>query len=231
MRRVLLFAAFLLLLGLTTATAASFDVQAEDITSFSQPVTISVPTRRVPFYLKNGADTPRNQDPVIPGLLDQADVNNSVHSKELINDASRGISDPHVIATTYHAWETAVSEPPFTIDGPATLYVSSNGGTQQITAGLFECWVPAPGDSVIGDMTFDADTGTRGCRLIDAAVTSGGSASSGYSERQAVFEFGSVTIEPNHRLRVKVINATDAPWTVQWGNNPARPAQLLVNLR
>lgn len=228
---MLLFAAFLLLLGLTTATAASFDVQAEDIASFTTDVSISVPTRQVPFYLKNGAEASANEDPIVPGLLDRSDVNNSVHDKELTPDLERTIRSDHLVSTTYHAWETADSEPPFAIDGPAILYISSNGGTRQITAGLFECWVPDPGDPVIDEMTFDGDTGERGCILIDEAVSTGGSASSGFSERTATFNFSSVAVEPNHRLRVKIINRTNAPWKVQWGNNPARPAQLLVNLR
>ena len=53
MRRVLLFAAFLLLLGLTTATAASFEVQAEDITSFSLPVDLAEPPPPVLYLVDN----------------------------------------------------------------------------------------------------------------------------------------------------------------------------------
>jgi hypothetical protein len=231
MRRVFLFAAFLLLLGLTTAFAASFGVEAEDIASFTTPVSISVPSEQPrTLYVKNQPNHRQRDEPAVPGVLDPTPPPNSpVTQKTLLRDPQL-IEQSQSDVAKYHAWETAGSDPAFTISGTATLYIDSNGGTNQITVGLFECWEPPDPDD-LATMTIDADVPAgHGCALISATTSTGGSAASGYSERTAVLAVPSTLVEAGHRLRLKVVNRSSADWSLQWGFNAARSSQLQTTI-
>ena len=230
MRRLLVFAAFLLLLGLSTAFAASFDVQAEDVTSFSSDVSISVPSVSRPLYVKNAPNQRQGDDPTVPGVLDPNPPPNSpVSKKTLVRDA-RAIDQSQSDRAKYHAWQTGGSDPAFTISGTATLYIESNGGTNQITVGLFECWQPDDPADLVG-MTIDSDTPLgHGCALISSATSTGGTAASGYSERRADIAVPTTLIESGHRLRVKVVNRSASDWSIQWGFNSARSSQLQTTI-
>lgn len=216
MRRVGLFAAFLVLLGLTTATAASFDVQAEDITSFTTDVSISVPdppTRLGSYFL-------RNEPTIVPGLLDdQPTGSDPVQTKEILPE---GADVETQTKTAYlHSWQT----PPapvggLALQGTAQLRIFQNGDSDRLTAGLFDC--PS------------ASTATGACDQIGGDIVStvdGG----GYVER--LVDFGSVTrtILQDRVLRVQIINDVAAPkpdqkWSVQWGYKSNRPSRLDVTL-
>lgn len=227
MRRVLLFAAFLLLLGLSTAMAASFEVQAEDITSFTTDVSIGVPpTNDVVFYIKNNPDQPSGRDPLVPGWLDSNPPgNNNVDQKQIVHDAALPIDASHTDPTKYHAWQSDPLLDAVTVGGTATLYVSSNGGTNELRAGLFECWTPLPTEPQPATVDVDLPQGVK-CALIGAGTSSGGTNSNGYTERTALLPLATTAIEAGHSLRLKIVNNTDATWNLQWGFNPARPSQL-----
>ena len=129
MRRILLFAAFLLLLGLSTSMAASFDVQAEDITSFTTDVSIDVPDSRI-FYLRGMPPT---------GSL----------SEELEQDSSKVFSmslEPGGTLTAENdppqqmLWQTAPLGSSLTVVSPVVrLYITQTGPAGPIRAGLFDC--------------------------------------------------------------------------------------------
>jgi hypothetical protein len=141
-RRVGLFAAFLLLLGLTTATAASFDVQAEDITSFSTPVSIPVPTGQV-YYLRGA--------PPLGSLSPELEQDTSkVFSMSLDPGGTLGTSGstpPHMV------WQTAPLTSPLRVVSPVVrLYITQTGPTGTIAAGLYDC-------------------GTGGCTIMGTAST------------------------------------------------------------
>jgi hypothetical protein len=211
-RRVLIFAALLSLLGLTTAFAASFDVQSEDIASFTTDVSISVPTAPPrTFYLKLAPTA-------LPGLLDTVPPanNDSVQKKQLIL-SSASLAD-ETDSTRYHMWETAPTAGDVSIGGTAFFEISQDGGADRVTAGLFIC--PAGTGPV-----------SSGCTHL-ATATNPGTEGSGYKLR--VIQFGALpvtTIPAGQVLRLKVINSTAVStnaWTLQWGFNPARAARLEV---
>lgn len=112
MRRVLLFAASLLLLGLTTATAASFDVQAEDITSFSADV--SIPTPPQTLY-----------------LVDQYRLAPAINDKQYSEDIPAGQS---------LAWESVALDAGLPVAGATIeLNVYTTAGDAIAAAGIYEC--------------------------------------------------------------------------------------------
>jgi hypothetical protein len=230
LRRVLLFAAFLLLLGLSTAFAASFDVRAEDVASFSSDVAISVPSQPQTLYVKNQPNQRQGDTPAVPGVLDPNPPPNSpVSKKTLVRDA-RAVDQSQSDRTKYHAWQSGGTDPAFTISGTATLYIESNGGANQITAGLFECWQPDDPDDLSG-MTVDSDVPTgHGCVLISTATSTGGSSASGYSERTTQLTVPATLVETGHRLRLKLVNRSASDWSIQWGFNAARSSQLQTTI-
>lgn len=235
MRRLALVVILLAAVSLSTAFAASMDVRADNLSSTRTSVSISVPTtvptRVTPFYLRNHPDQPPGNAVFVPGRLDESSTgNNSVEQKTLVRDAL-AVDQSHTDITKYHAWETVDQTTARLISGPATLYVDSNGGSRQMTAGLFECWKgtttdPLPAGTV-ADIDVDAANG-HGCVFITSASSTGGTSSTGYSERTVQFTIPSMTIEVGHRLRLKIVNNTSSNWNLQWGFNSARSSQLQV---
>lgn len=215
MRRVLLFAAFLLLLGLTTATAASFDVQAEDIASFTTDVSISVPdppARPGSYFLRGEAG-------VLPGLLeDDPAGTDPVRTKEIL---PAGSTVQAQVADGYrHSWQTMPSETEtLRLKGPAQLRIFQNGNTDRVTAALFDC---AP------------NAETTGCTQLGGdriSTVDGG----GYVERFVDFAPLDHDIVPGRVLRVQIINniplpAANQKWSVQWGYKTNRPSRLDVTI-
>lgn len=213
MRRVLLFAAFLLLLGLTTAFAASLDVQAEDITSFSTPVSISVPDPPVvpgSFFL-------RGDNGVLPGILDDEPTGSDpVRTKE-VKLGTLGVK-AQTQTDHHHSWETGPAPAGgIQLNGPAVLRIYQNGGPDRITAALFDCASGAATDTGCVQITVpdrvSADDGLTG--VAEHALS-----------------FGNVvyTIPENRRLRVQIVNFqhSTAKWNVQWGFKSNRPSRLDV---
>lgn len=209
--------------------AARMDVQADNLASFRQGVSISVPTKVTPFLLRNDPLQPPGNNILVPGLLDDGSTsNNSVQRKQIVRDA-RLVSEAHTDTTRYHAWETFDQTKDRVFVGSATLYVDKNGGSTQMTAGLFECWEGTPADPLPPSAITDADVDVgHKCVFIASASSVGGSSSNGFSERSAQFNFPETTIESGHRLRLKIVNNTGANWDLQWGFNSARSSQLQV---
>lgn len=219
MRRVLLFAAFLLLLGLTTATAASFDVQAEDITSFSTSTTIVTPPPPPPpgaivYYL-------RGQPATQPGVLDPApdpDTSDPVRSKRLLPrlKSLQEEDDPD----RYHVFEAGAAS--ITVAAArAAVYI--NGGSGRIMVGLLECPPLAATSSNVAS----------GCVLFaEGVVVSSGTGEQSVSLAPAATR----TIPATNRLRMKVLNdnpvnpqnSNGTEFNVQWGYKSNRPSRLEV---
>lgn len=214
MRRVLLFAAFLLLLGLTTATAASFDVQAEDITSFSQAVTVTVPEPPLAgstFYL---VGAPANahlaaQEPTSTGGNEKAlfdfgilDIQTEARALQPGDKAYyvSWSSDPLPLGLRYDSQTVRVH---FTRTGAA-------GGL--LRAGLFAC----PPSADLATVT----TSTPACTWLSDGVGGGETIDIAMTTQE---------VPPGYQLRLKMVSASAESSAVQWGykaNN--RSARLEV---
>jgi hypothetical protein len=213
-RRVGLLAALLLLLGLTTATAASFDVQAEDITSFTTSTSISVPPppqplNRIDFYLRATSST-------LPGVLDaNPEGSDPVRSKRLdpLDQSFIDEADPN----RYHVWQSEPMATPLTIVS-ARVAVYINGGEGWIVAGLFDCPVDAPLVSNVAS----------GCVLLKQGAVD----SVGTGEQSIPLGLDAPhAIPAGNRLRLKVANGngpSGASFNVQWGYKSNRPSRVEV---
>jgi hypothetical protein len=212
-RRLGLFAGFLLLLGLTTAVAASFSVQAEDITSFSTPVEISVPDPPgllTTYWLRGMSNN-------LPGMLDpNPQGTDAVRSKRI--DAGAQNVKFEEDTNRYHNWQTAPAPAPgLTIQGQVTLRTYLNGGTGPVTAGLFDC---PPG----------ATPASSGCTQIagDATSAAGVGDDSTLSVNLGVVNH---TVLEGNRLRVQVVILQGgSSANVQWGYKSNRPSRLEVTV-
>ncbi len=229
MRRVLLFAVGLSLLGLSSAFAASFTVQAEDIHSFSTPVSISVPTP-TPFP---GTIFVRGQASGGTGTLDlkPPTTKDSVTSK-LLRLSTEPI-EAQADTTKHFVWRTAAAPASgWLLSGSVTLYIEQNGGGSNLmTAGLFSCPSAAPAVTIT--------TGTPACTPIKIAIGAPGGPGSGYDERMVSFGVvGPVTIPSGSELRLKIVNRqtngtstviSTSDWDLQWGYLPARQSKLVIS--
>jgi len=222
-RRLLLFAALLSLVGLTTAFAASFSVQSEDIKSFSAPVSISVPTtttstapttttappntKKLVLYL-NGAGLPGMlaEDPPVPRP-------NNVNDKQLSLGA--GDVQEQTLSDRYHSWQTAPAPAGgVTYVGPATLRVFQNGPEGRVRAALFSCGPAATPTAVA-------------CTQIGLSVLSALPV-----DNVAVASFPAFTalIPATHTLRVQIMNPETSPQLkVQWGYKTNRESLLEIS--
>lgn len=233
MRRIALLAALLALVGLSTAFAASFDAEAEDITSFTTDVSISVPTTQpppppVPFpsilYVRNGSDAPI-------GSLDlQAPAKNDSVTKRALLLSTETIGT-QATATKYVTWKSPPAPPSgYLLQGSITLYIEqSGGGANRISAALLACPSAAAPSTTTGT--------AAGCSIISTGIAPAASGGEGFLERTV--SFGTVaptTIPAGHELRLKIVNrAQDPPLVlstedvdIQWGFLPARQSRLVI---
>jgi hypothetical protein len=223
MRRVVVFAAFLALLGLSSAFAASFSTQAEDTKSFSTPVSISVPgPTPLPntIYIRGDSDTPLG----LLGLV-QPTTNDNVRSKDLLL-SSEAIQD-QTTSTKYFAWATpAAPAEGYSLNGDVTLSMHVMGGaSNRITAGLFSC----PASASI-------TTVTPACTVIAVGIAPALTGGSGFLVRTVSFQDVATTIPPGSQLRLKIVNRSPDGTTVlstatmrlAWGYGPSRPAELVI---
>lgn len=233
MRRLLLFAALLSLVGLSTAFAASFNVQAEDVASFPTDVSISVPTTQppapVPFpsilYVRNGSNAPI-------GTLDlQAPAKNDSVTKRALLLSTETVGT-QTTATKYITWKSPPAPPSgYLLSGSVTLYFEqSGGGANRSTAALFSC----PAAASPSTTTSPTDACTIVATGTAAAVSGGGQ---GFIERTVSFgAIAPTTIPPGHELRLKIVNRSQDPPVVlstadvdvQWGFLPARQSRLEI---
>jgi hypothetical protein len=204
MRRVFLFAALLSLVGLSTAFAASFSTQAEDIDSFSTAVSISVPQNQLRSYYLSGADS------VLPGLISQSPPpSSSVNSKSL--DPGTLDTQAQIDTGKMHSWQTDPAPAGgLLLSGPATARIFQNGGDDPITAALFICPTAAT-------------TATSACARVTADV-SGTATMSG----EVPISFGNVsaTVLAGQRLRLVVVNRGAHKYNLQWGYKTNRESRL-----
>lgn len=218
-----MFAAFLLLLGLTTATAASFDVQAEDITSFSTSTSISVPdppTRPGSYFLR-GAPS------VNPGSLEDAPTGTDpVRTKEILPENVAVKLQTKV--QYHHSWETPPAAGPdgLRLLGPVELRIFQNGNTDRLTAGLFDCEDTVP--PALTDSTACDQIGDDRVSTIDGG---------GYVERLVRWDHIEHKVAVGRRLRLQIVNrvpqtnpSNNQKWSVQWGYKTNRPSRLDVTL-
>ena len=228
MRRVVLFAAVLALVGLSTAFAASFSTQAEDVESFTTDVSISVPGP-TPFP---GTLFVRNGKTGAPGSLDLVapTTNDSVASKELILSAEA--INLQTTSTKYFTWSSPTAPTNgYSLTGDVTLEIEQRDGpSNRMTAGLFSC----PAASPVSTVT----TGAEPCTIIAIGVApalpSGGN---GYLLRTVSFPDVAATIPSGSQLRLKLVNRASDPslgtlstvnFSIQWGYLPARQSKLVI---
>jgi hypothetical protein len=212
-RRLGLFAGFLLLLGLTTAVAASFDVQAEDITSFSTPVEIEPPPP--PGLLRTY--WLRGDSNELPGILDPDPVGQDPVRGTRINAGSSTVK-AQTNPSRYHNWQTAPAPVGgLTIAGQVTFRTYLNGGTGPVTVGLFSCSPVATPDST-------------DCHQIGTDATSG----AGVGEDSTVsanLGIQNYTVPQGNRLRVQVVILQGgSSANVQWGYKSNRPSRLEITV-
>ena len=205
MRRVFFFAALLSLVGLSTAFAASFSTQSEDVDAFSTAVSISVPQSHVVAYYFSGADL------VLPGVLSPAPApDNSVNSKAI--EPGTLSTKLQTDATKMHSWQTApVPVGGLVLQGTSTVRVFQNGSVGPATAGLFVC--------------ASATTATDDCTQIAGDVSSLGTESAG---TEVPISFGnlSTTVPADSVLRVVIVNLGTKKWNLQWGYKTNRESRL-----
>jgi len=226
-RRVPLFAALLLLLGLSTAFAASFATESEDIASFTTQVSISVPTTQPPapprtFFLQG--------DPtILPGILSTTAVQSNTVSRDVIKDTLE--VQPQADATKYFVWQgPTVAGSPLVVGGNTRLTMEQKDEAgSRLTAGLFNCPAAAP----------VASTVATGCVQIGTSAV-GTEPVGGFD--QITVSFGNLvytTIPVGNQLRLKVVNRdkdgvgvviSTRDFKVAWGYNPARQARLEFGL-
>jgi hypothetical protein len=212
-RRLLLLATALLMVGLSTAVAASFTVQAEDITSFSTPVSISVPDPPGllrTYWLRGLSNN-------LPGVLDpDPQGSDPVRSKRIEAGSTtvKGQTDP----SYYHNWQTSPAPPSgIQIEGQVTLRTYLNGGTGPVTAGLFACPPAATPASlgctqIAGDATSVPGVGEDSILSVDLGVVNH-------------------TVPEGNHLRVQVVILTGGQSAnVQWGYKSNRPSRLEITV-
>ena len=230
MRRVLLFVLFLGLLGLSTAFAASFSVQSEDIATFSTDVSISVPTPEpTPFpnliYVRGDLSG-------ATGTLDlTAPVSNDSVTKKPLKLSTEAIG-AQIDATKYFTWQSPTAPTAgYVLSGSVTLYIDQNaGGSNKMTAGLFSCPDAAPPSSIT--------TGAEACTEIKVATGDPGAAGSGYQERTVSFGMvGPFVVPSGDQLRLKIVNRAQdgaivlstTDFGLQWGYLAARQSRLVIS--
>jgi hypothetical protein len=221
-RRVGLFAALLLLLGLTTATAASFDVQAEDITSFTTAVSITVPTTDPPapptapavtYYM---VDAPANANlvstqPTSTGGNEKASFDfgpsNILTEERALQSGNKAY---------YVSWRSGPIPPGMTfVNRIVRVHFTRTGAAGgQLVAGLFSC------DPGVDPATVQG----RGCRHL-------GDGESGGETIDIIVGATSVEqIDPGDEFRLKMVSATTQSSSIQWGykeNNRSARVEIL----
>ncbi len=210
MRRVVLFAAILVLVGLSSAFAASFSAQSEDIASFTTEVSISVPTTQPPAattYYLSGAPA------LLPGLLHPAPpIGGGVNSKRI--DPDTEATDEQTTAppaNKIHSWQTDGAG--LVLAGPATAWLFQNGGDDPIVGGLFVC--PT------------AETATSACDRIAGDVESGAAVG---GEVPIAFGDLSAPVPAESHLRLVIVNHGPMSFNVQWGYKTNRESRLELTL-
>jgi hypothetical protein len=213
-RRVLLFAAFLLLLGLTTATAASFDVQAEDITSFSQAVTVTVPEPPLAggtFYLVGAPANARlaAQEPTSTGGNEKASFDFGISDIRTEDGELQSGDKAHYVSWSSDPLPLGLRYDDQTVRVHLTRTGAAGG---LLRAGLFAC----PPTADLATVT----TSEPACTLLSDGVSGGETIDIAMADQR---------VSPGYQLRLKMVSASAESSSIQWGykaNN--RSARLEV---
>jgi hypothetical protein len=213
-RRLLLFAALLLLLGLSTAFAASFDLQAEDVTSFSSDVSISVPTTVVPplatgNYFLVGAPPHGSLVTTEPTSTGGNEKGSFVFTSTDIGTEDRA---PESGGKVYYvAWSTGAISTGVRFDNQKVqVHFTRTGQGGVLTVGLFNCTAGAAAATLTAS----------GCVLMSSA--------SGPGEQIDIGPF-THTVAAGRELRLKMVDLTADDPSVQWGyKEQNRSARLVV---
>lgn len=224
MRRVVLFSTLLLLLGLSTAFAASFSVEAEDVASFTTDVSISVPAATpVPntIYIRGSGTDAAGQ------LLFEEPADNVPTTDRALRRDTESVQEQQD-PLAFYTWIGPTAPPNgYLLSGTATLVITQNeSGTERLTAGLLDCAASAP----------PASSDTTQCSLLAVAasdaLTGSGAGGNGYKDRTVHFgSIGPVTIASGRQLRLKIVNRGDVStkdFSISWGFNPARTSLLTI---
>jgi hypothetical protein len=221
-RRVGLFAALLLLLGLTTATAASFDVQAEDVTSFTTAVTITVPTTHPPQPPPAATGTYFMVDaPANASLVTTQPTSTGGNEKASFDFGPSNIRTEERPLQTgnkayYVSWRSSAIPLGMTFDNRTVrVFFTRTGATGgELVAGLFSC------DPGVDPATVEG----RGCRHLGDAQ--GGGETIDIPVGATVVR----QVDPGDELRLKMVSATTQSSSIQWGykeNNRSARLEIL----
>lgn len=233
MRRLAAFGILLLLVGLSTAFAASFGVQSEDIATFTTDVSISVPTTTtttapppVPFpglvYVRGPADTG-------VGSLDFTAPANNDHVTQRLLVLSTEPVELQTTVSKYLTWKSAPAPAQgFLLSGSVTLHIEQKGGgANRITAALLVCPTNAPAATTTA--------APNPCQLVRAGTAAAVTGSEGYTERSVSFGSVNVSIPAGQELRLKVVNRANDGQVLstedvdmQWGYLPSRESRLVI---
>lgn len=229
MRRVLLLLTLLAALTLSTALASSLDVQADNLESWQMEASISVPTTTTTTtaptytaYYFRGSPKANKNDPFVPGQLDRTPTGeDNVQSKKLLPRVKTFEEEDD--EDRYHVWQSppvnSAAVPPYVITvKSAKVFAYQNGGTGDITVGLFAC----PGNAAPY-----SGAGT-GCDLLTKATATG---SGDLVEIPLPALAAPFTVAETERLRVKIVNDNDGTndfFNVQWGYKSNRPSRVEI---
>jgi len=216
MRRAGLLVLLLASLSLTTAFAASFEVRAEDVTSFSTAVSISVPTTTTttapplppvgtdPWYLYRA--------PPAPGGLSTTPEEGGPHKWQVDPSGATTLlaqTDP----SKYYVWSSGAL--------PGALSFQN----QEVT---FNAYLTAGGNSISAALL----NCPSGAPLASTTCTILGSGGPGVPSppNLVVVSLGKVTglVPVGNELRLKVINTGSQFWQIEWGYKTNRESNLQI---
>jgi len=216
MRRAGLLVLLLASLSLTTAFAASFEVRAEDVTSFSTAVSISVPTTTTttapplppvgtdPWYLYRA--------PPAPGGLSTTPEEGGPHKWQVDPSGATTLlaqTDP----SRYYVWSSGPLPGPLSFQNQAvTLYAYLTAGGNSIGAALLSC----PPNAALASTT---------CTVLGS-----GGPGAPTPPNLVTVPLGTITavVPAGNELRLKVVNTGTQFWQIEWGYKTNRQSNLAI---
>jgi hypothetical protein len=206
-RRLALVVGALSLVGVVAVSAGGLSTSAEDMTSFTTSVSVSVPGCP-PVAFPSSTLWVRGAASTLPGTLDFAAPGsfdgNQMRSVALDDDFDHESLKAQTAQNKFFTW-SAPTAPPcgYLLSGNVTLKIHQSGsGGNQLTAGLFDCPAAAPPSST-------------SCTQIDvelADLENYGNAgnNSTYHERTVSFGAVNAVIPEGNQLRLKIANREGA---------------------
>ncbi len=219
MKRLAALVVTLFLITVTSAFAAGLDVQAENVESFTTPVSITTPDETRIFYLRSRPGDPDSKGLTPPGLLAPEPQNDSSKTRSKRLEPGGSLTAPYgTDVSQYHFWDSAPFSSDLHVKSPtAELTITQVGGAGEIGGGLFDCASnTAPNPAT--------------CTLVGASTTavrdSGGAVS---NITTITFENFDHVIPAQHWLRL-VVYSKSGSYNIQWGYTANRPASLELTI-